>query len=101
MCGQCEPPRHVGIPIARGMVRAYQLLLSPLIGRQCRYLPTCSSYTDEAISRFGVWAGIWMGLARIWRCSPWGGSGYDPAPMALETNYRWYLPWRAGVWKFP
>ena len=65
---------------AHALIRFYQLTFSSLIGRQCRYLPTCSAYTDEAIERHGLWAGSWMGLARVCRCHPWGGSGYDPPP---------------------
>jgi len=94
-------PRHRRTPgrlVGHGLIRAYRLTLSPLIGRQCRYLPTCSSYTDQAIQRFGLWPGFWVGLARILRCAPWGATGYDPVPEALPAAYRWYLPWRAGRW---
>jgi putative membrane protein insertion efficiency factor len=63
-----------------GFIRAYQLTLSALFGRTCRHLPTCSSYTMEAIARHGAWAGFWLGLFRIARCNPWGSSGYDPVP---------------------
>jgi len=80
-------------------IRAYQLTLSGLVGRQCRHLPTCSSYTDEAIQRHGVWAGSWMGLARICRCHPWGTSGFDPVPQMLPPDYRADRPWRAGDWR--
>ena len=86
---------------ARGAIRVYQLTLSGLIGRQCRYLPTCSAYTDEAIARHGVWAGSWMGGARICRCHPWGGSGYDPPPRDLPTGGSWMQPWRYGEWRTP
>lgn len=65
---------------ARGMIRAYQLLLSPVIGPRCRHLPTCSDYAMEAISRFGAVRGGWLALRRIIRCHPWGTSGYDPVP---------------------
>ena len=88
------PGRLVG----RGLIRVYQLVLSPLMGRQCRHLPTCSSYTEEAIGRFGLWAGGWMGLARILRCNPWGSSGFDPVPEALDPGYRWWRPWVGARW---
>lgn len=88
------PGRIVG----RALIRVYQVVLSPLMGRQCRHLPTCSSYTDEAISRFGFWAGGWMGLARILRCNPWGSSGFDPVPVALDPGYRWWRPWVGARW---
>jgi hypothetical protein len=84
--------------LARGFVRAYQLTFSAIFGRQCRYLPTCSDYADEAIARHGVWAGGWMALARICRCHPWGGSGHDPVPELPRESARWYLPWRYGRW---
>ncbi len=69
---------------AHALIRFYQLTLSSLIGRQCRYLPTCSAYADEAIARHGLWAGAWMGTARMCRCHPWGGSGFDPPPQATS-----------------
>ncbi len=85
--------------LAHGAIRTYQLTLSSLIGRQCRYLPTCSEYTDEAIQAHGLWAGGWMGLARICRCNPWGGSGYDPAPRDLPPGASALTPWRYGRWR--
>ncbi|HEX9905439.1 MAG TPA: membrane protein insertion efficiency factor YidD, partial [Propylenella sp.] len=63
-----------------GLIRLYRLLLSPWLGRQCRYLPTCSEYTEGAIDAYGLWAGFWIGLARFQRCGPLGASGYDPIP---------------------
>jgi putative membrane protein insertion efficiency factor len=84
---------------AHAAIRAYQLSLSVLIGRRCRYLPTCSEYADEAIQRHGVWAGGWMGFSRICRCHPWGGSGYDPPPRDLPAAGRWWAPWRYGRWR--
>jgi hypothetical protein len=59
-------------------VRAYQLLVSPLLPRCCRFTPTCSEYAVEAIRRFGIVRGTAKGLWRIMRCHPLGGSGYDP-----------------------
>ncbi len=66
--------------ILRGLIRAYQLLISPLLGPRCRHLPSCSEYTAEAIALHGPVRGGWMGLRRIVRCNPWGTSGYDPVP---------------------
>lgn len=80
-------------------IRAYQLTLSSLVGRRCRYLPTCSDYADAAIERHGLWRGGWVGLARICRCHPWGGSGFDPAPIRLPAKSAWYRPWRYGQWR--
>jgi len=87
--------------LAHGLIRAYQLTLSSLIGRHCRHLPTCSDYTDEAIQRHGLWAGGWMGLARICRCNPLGTSGFDPVPAAPPSLATWFTPWRYGLWRGP
>jgi uncharacterized protein len=66
--------------LLRGLIRSYQLLVSPMLGPSCRYLPTCSDYAAEAIERHGAPAGTWLALRRLARCHPWGGSGYDPVP---------------------
>lgn len=63
-----------------GCVRFYQIVISPWLGRNCRYLPTCSAYTIEAIETYGAWHGVWLGCKRICRCHPWGSSGIDPVP---------------------
>lgn len=63
-----------------GCVRFYQIAISPWLGRSCRYLPTCSAYTIEAIETHGAWRGTWLGIKRIGRCHPWGSNGYDPVP---------------------
>src|SRR5215213_7507819 len=83
----------------RYLIRGYQLTLSGLIGRQCRHLPSCSEYADEAIQRHGVWAGGWMGIARICRCGPFGTSGLDFVCEELPPDARWYAPWRYGRWR--
>ena len=92
---------HTGIAqdFARLLVAAYRLTLSPLIGYNCRHLPTCSQYADEAFERHGFWAGGWMTLARISRCHPLGTSGLDFVASAPPANARWYLPWRYGRWR--
>lgn len=66
-----------------GAVRAYQWTLSPILPASCRYLPTCSQYAVEAVHRHGALHGGWLAVARIARCHPWGGSGYDPVPEPL------------------
>ncbi len=63
-----------------GLVRFYQLGISPFLGSNCRYTPTCSAYMTEAIRKYGPWKGLQLGLKRIGRCRPGGGSGYDPVP---------------------
>lgn len=62
------------------LVRAYQLLLSPMLGASCRYTPTCSQYAIEAIRKYGPFKGGWLAIRRIARCHPWGGHGHDPVP---------------------
>jgi putative membrane protein insertion efficiency factor len=83
----------------RGWVRVYRYTLSSLVGFQCRHLPSCSEYADQAIDRFGLWAGGWMTLARLLRCHPWGTAGLDFVPDSLPARARWYLPWRYGRWR--
>jgi putative membrane protein insertion efficiency factor len=61
-------------------VRIYQYAVSPLIPHACRYTPTCSEYTAQAIKKHGPFKGIRLGIKRISSCHPWGGSGYDPVP---------------------
>jgi putative membrane protein insertion efficiency factor len=62
------------------LIKIYQLLISPLFPSSCRYSPTCSHYTLEALKKYGLLKGGWLGIKRISRCHPWGGSGYDPVP---------------------
>lgn len=61
-------------------VRAYRLLLSPWVGRNCRFMPTCSEYALEALEKHGAWRGSWLTIQRLSRCRPGGGDGYDPVP---------------------
>lgn len=70
-------------------VRCYQLTLSGFVGWQCRFVPTCSNYSIEAFEKFGAAKGLWLTVARLLRCHPFGGCGYDPVP---ET-FRWCC-WR-------
>jgi uncharacterized protein len=85
--------------LARALVKTYRLTFSPLIGFDCRHLPTCSQYADEAFARHGFWAGGWMTLARLSRCHPFGTSGLDFVPAESPPDARWYLPWRYGRWR--
>lgn len=68
------------VRILHWLIRFYQIVISPLLGPRCRYLPTCSQYTIEALARHGALYGSKLAIKRICRCHPWGGSGYDPVP---------------------
>ncbi|WP_084631331.1 membrane protein insertion efficiency factor YidD [Ferrimonas senticii] len=67
-----------------GFVRCYQRWISPLLGPNCRFSPTCSQYSVEAISRHGVLYGCWLTIARIIRCHPLNEGGHDPVPPAKQ-----------------
>lgn len=62
------------------LVRAYQIVLSPMFGGSCRFQPTCSNYAIEALKKYGAVKGAYLAVKRILRCHPWGRSGYDPVP---------------------
>ncbi len=63
-----------------GLIKIYQWFLSPILGANCRYTPTCSQYGIEAICKYGPFKGGWITLKRLGRCHPWGGHGHDPVP---------------------
>jgi putative membrane protein insertion efficiency factor len=81
--------RHAATAVQRTLIfaiKVYRLTLSPFLGRQCRYEPTCSVYAEQALRRFGVRRGAWLAVKRLGRCHPWGGSGYDPVPEPDEIR---------------
>jgi putative membrane protein insertion efficiency factor len=91
MCGAVTGPpparpASLAVRVATTVIRGYQALLSPWLGMNCRYVPTCSAYALEAIGRFGVLRGGWLGLRRIGRCHPWAPAGADPVPR----DYVWW-----------
>ena len=71
-----------------GLVHVYRLVLSPILGVNCRFQPSCSAYTLEALQRHGAIRGGWLALCRILKCHPWGGSGYDPVPRQLKIRQK-------------
>ena len=77
---------RLGVAVAVGLVRAYQLLVSPWLGRPCRHTPSCSAYAIEALRRFGVPRGGWLAAKRLARCHPWGTSGHDPVPASPQPG---------------
>jgi putative membrane protein insertion efficiency factor len=62
------------------MIRFYQWAISPLLGRNCRFDPSCSQYSIDAFKKYGIIKGFYLTIKRISRCHPWGGHGYDPLP---------------------
>ncbi len=63
-----------------GLIRVYQIALSPYFGQQCRFTPTCSEYAREAVARHGALKGSWLAARRVGRCHPWHPGGHDPVP---------------------
>ncbi|MCX9155632.1 membrane protein insertion efficiency factor YidD [Niveibacterium sp. 24ML] len=62
------------------LLRAYRFFLSPFLGRNCRFHPSCSAYAIEALQRYGAIKGFWLAARRVTRCHPWNAGGYDPVP---------------------
>lgn len=69
------------------LIRGYRLILSPWVGGQCRFHPTCSVYAEQAIRRFGVLRGLWLTVRRIGKCHPWHPGGIDPVPASENKHY--------------
>jgi putative membrane protein insertion efficiency factor len=62
------------------LIKIYQWVISPWLGPQCRFTPTCSNYALQAFQKYGLFKGFWLSIKRISRCHPWGGHGEDPVP---------------------
>ncbi|MEO1201768.1 MAG: membrane protein insertion efficiency factor YidD [Pseudomonadota bacterium] len=70
-----------------GVVKLYRVAISPWLGANCRFDPSCSAYAIEALETHGAWRGSVLTLRRLSRCHPWGGSGYDPVPTVAEREH--------------
>lgn len=77
--------RHPVRALLVGLVRGYQLLISPLLGPTCRYYPSCSRYAIQALEIHGVLRGSWLAIRRLLRCHPWSPGGVDHVPPARST----------------
>jgi len=90
--------KRLSIALAQAPIHVYRWTLKPLIGAECRHLPSCSQYGLDAIGRNGAWRGSWLTLSRFIRCRPGGTSGYDPAPDIRNQRHA-MAPWKYGRWK--
>ena len=68
------------------LIRGYQLIISPLLGSNCRFMPTCSEYAMESLRSHGLVKGSYLTIKRIGKCHPWGSHGYDPIPTKKVEN---------------
>ena len=68
------------------LIRGYQLVISPLLGSNCRFMPTCSEYAMESLKAYGLIKGTFLTVKRIGKCHPWGDHGYDPIPNKMDKK---------------
>ena len=68
------------------LIKFYRFLISPLLGNSCRYLPTCSEYSIDALKTFGLFQGLFLSVKRILSCNPWGSGGYDPIKKEMKVK---------------
>ena len=68
------------------LIKSYKFLISPLLGQSCRYFPTCSEYSIEALKTFGFFKGIFLSFKRILSCNPWGSCGFDPVKKEMKVK---------------
>lgn len=84
--------------LLKAPIQIYRWTLKPLIGLECRHMPTCSEYALEAIDRNGAWKGFWLMMSRLARCHPWGSHGYDPVPDLSGVRQPFWRAYRYGRW---
>ena len=68
------------------LIKCYKFLISPLLGQSCRYLPTCSEYSIEALKTYGFFKGLFFSIKRILSCHPWGQGGFDPVKKEMKVK---------------
>ncbi len=68
------------------LIKCYKFLISPLLGQSCRYLPTCSEYSIEALKTYGFFKGLFLSIKRISSCHPWGQGGFDPVKKQMKVK---------------
>jgi uncharacterized protein len=86
MPGADRPPLRAGQRAALAVLRAYQVMLSPMFAGSCRFVPSCSAYAVEAITRFGVVRGSGLAVRRLLRCRPFAAHGFDPVPHRVRHD---------------
>lgn len=84
--------------LLKAPIHVYRWTLKPLIGMECRHLPTCSEYALSAIDQNGAWKGFWLMISRLSRCHPWGTTGYDPVPDLSGVREPLWRAYRYGRW---
>ncbi len=94
---EAGPLRQAAKIALKAPILLYRYTLSPLLGVNCRYIPSCSEYAAQAVEQNGAWKGAWLAFSRLMRCHPWGSSGYDPVPDLRDERHPW-TPWRYGRW---
>ena len=68
------------------LIKCYKFLISPLLGQSCKYLPTCSEYSIEALKTYGFFKGLFLSIKRILSCHPWGQGGFDPVKKEMKVK---------------
>jgi uncharacterized protein len=74
--------------LLRGLIRGYQLLVSPILPASCRFTPSCSAYAMQAVAKHGAVSGGWLAAKRVCRCHPWNDGGYDPVPESMGPELK-------------
>lgn len=73
------------------LVKFYKFCISPILPKTCGFVPTCSTYMEQAIKEFGPFKGTWLGVKRLLKCRPGGDCGFDPIPLNIKGDLKWLL----------